>query len=74
MPRKSNVSVRAAAGRGVRLGQPASSTRHADAVRSLLDSGLNAAQISRKLGLPYSTASQLVREIRASEPNQHGEA
>ena len=61
-----NAGLRAAKERGVRLGRPSKTEKHAPLVASLLAEGLSAAEIGRRLGLPYSTASELARELRAT--------
>jgi DNA invertase Pin-like site-specific DNA recombinase len=60
------AGVRAAAGRGVRLGRPPTAASNVAKVIALFDAGLNAAAISRQLTLPYSTVTQIVRETNAS--------
>ena len=60
------VGILAARQRGVKLGRPAKFENYIDAVRKLLGDRCGAADISRKLRIPYSTVTQLVREIRAS--------
>ena len=61
-----NAGVRAARERGVRLGRPSTTRAHVEQVRALVAQGLNAAAISRTLGIPYSTAGEMVREFRAA--------
>lgn len=60
-----NAGIAAAKARGVRMGRPSKNHRHAGAVAGLLAEGLTAAEIGRRLGLPYSTAAEMVRELRA---------
>jgi DNA invertase Pin-like site-specific DNA recombinase len=60
------AGVRAAAGRGVRLGRPPTAASKMAKVMELFDAGLNAATISRLLSLPYSTVTQIIRETKAS--------
>ena len=62
-----NAGLRAARERGVRLGRPPKAHKHAAAVSALVAEGLSAAAISRKLGLPYSTATELIRELKATK-------
>jgi DNA invertase Pin-like site-specific DNA recombinase len=56
--------IAAAKLRGVKLGRPATSESRIAQVRVLVAEGLNAKQISGRLGMPYSTATELVRELR----------
>lgn len=57
--------IKAARQRGVRLGRPPKAQTRVPLVAALLAEGLSAAEISRKLAIPYSTASELVRELRS---------
>jgi len=59
-----NAGIAAARQRGVRLGRPSKAHRHASRVAAMTAEGMTAAQISRELGLPPSTARELVQEIR----------
>lgn len=61
-----NAGLRAAKERGVRLGRPPKVQKHAPLVAAMLAEGLSAAEIGRRTGLPYSTASELVREVKAT--------
>lgn len=61
-----NAGLAAAKHRGVALGRPSKMHRHAEAVRSMLAERLSAAEIARRLGLPYSTTTELVREVNAT--------
>lgn len=61
-----NAGIAAAKARGVRMGRPPKNQRHAGAVAGLAAEGLSAAEIGRRLGLPYSTAAEMVRELRAT--------
>ena len=61
-----NAGIAAARQRGVKLGRPSKSHRHADAIAGLLVEGLNAAAISRRLQIPYSSAAETIREMRAA--------
>ena len=61
-----NAGIAAAKQRGVKLGRPEKTSRYAEQVRELVQQGLNAAEISRRLEIPYSSASELVREIKAT--------
>lgn len=60
-----NAGIAAAKQRGVRMGRPPKSQRHAGAVAGLLAEGCSAAEIARRLSLPYSTTSEMVKELRA---------
>ncbi len=59
-----NAGIVAARQRGVKLGRPATSQADLKRIGALLVQGYTAAKISRELKIPYSTASQTVREIR----------
>lgn len=61
-----NAGIAAAKARGIRLGRPPKAQKHAPLVAALLGEGLSAAEIGRRLGLPYSTTTELVRDIRAA--------
>ncbi len=61
-----NAGIRAAKERGVRLGRPSTNHRYVPLVAALTAEGLSAAEIGRRLALPYSTASELVRELKAA--------
>lgn len=63
-----NAGIAAAKARGVKLGRPARASRHTAAVTAMMAEGITAAEMSRRLGLPYSTVSEMVREIRSSSP------
>jgi DNA invertase Pin-like site-specific DNA recombinase len=69
-----NAGIAAARQRGVRLGRPSRVSHHAPAVAAMLAEGFTASEIARKLGVPYSTTSEMVRELRgpllASSPSQ----
>jgi DNA invertase Pin-like site-specific DNA recombinase len=58
------VGIAAAKQRGVKLGRPAKMQRHYNEVSDLIKKGHTAAQISRLLTIPYSTAAEIVREIK----------
>ena len=60
-----NAGIAAAKQRGVRLGRPSRSRKHTAQVRELLDAGLGASAISKRLAIPYSSVSEMVREIRS---------
>ena len=66
------AGVKAAQQRGVKMGRPSKNQRHVEQVKTLVQKGASAAEISRFLGIPYSTAGEMVREIfgnrRASPP------
>ena len=59
------AGVKAAQQRGVRMGRPATNQRHVPQVKALIKEGLKAAEIGKRLGIPYSSAAELVREIKA---------
>lgn len=60
--------IAAAKARGVRLGRPATPDRRRRQVHELAADGLSAKDISARLKIPYSTVTELIREIRrASE-------
>jgi len=59
-----NAGLSAARKRGVRLGRPPKSHEAVDRVREALDGGRTVADISRDLGIPYSTVGEIAREIR----------
>ncbi len=61
-----NAGIAAAKQRGVRLGRPTTTHGHTGAVCAMMNEGLSAAEISRRLGIPYSTAAEMVRELRAA--------
>jgi len=60
------AGVNAAKQRGVKLGRPEKRPKRIDQVQALVAQGIKAAEISRRLGIPYSTAGELVREVKAS--------
>jgi DNA invertase Pin-like site-specific DNA recombinase len=64
-----NAGLKAARQRGVKLGRPAKRQRHAEQVKALLEQGLKTAEISRRLGIPYSSTGDMVREIRTAASN-----
>ena len=61
-----NAGVRAARERGVAFGRPSTTRAHVEQVKAMVAEGFNAAAISRRLGIPYSTAGEMVREVRAA--------
>lgn len=61
------AGVKAAKDKGVRLGRPAKNARHLPKVRDFVKQGMTAAAISRELGIPYSSAGELVRAVKAEE-------
>jgi putative DNA-invertase from lambdoid prophage Rac len=61
-----NAGLRAAKERGVRLGRPSKTQKHTPLIAALLAEGLSSAEISRRLGLPYSTTTEIVRELRSA--------
>lgn len=60
-----NAGLKAARSRGVRLGRPPKSQKHAAKVACLLAEGQSAADISRLIGVPYSTVTEIVRGLRS---------
>lgn len=58
-----NAGIAAAKQRGVKLGRPAKAARYAEQVRELVEQGVKTAEISRRLGIPYSTVGEMVREM-----------
>jgi putative DNA-invertase from lambdoid prophage Rac len=58
--------ITAAKARGVRLGRPATPNRRKQQVQELVTEGLSAKDISARLRIPYSTVTELIREIRAN--------
>ena len=59
-----NAGIAAARLRGVRLGRPSTLGRHEKAVAGLMGEGLGVCAISRKLGLPLSSAHKLVTRLQ----------
>ena len=53
--------------RGIRLGRPRKNDRHFDHVRELIADGRNAAEIGRSLKIPYSSATEIVRKVKATQ-------
>jgi DNA invertase Pin-like site-specific DNA recombinase len=62
-----NAGIAAARARGVTLGRPATPDRRKRQVGELVMEGLSAKDISALLKIPYSTVTELMREIRAGE-------
>jgi len=60
-----NAGINAAKQRGVRLGRPSKADQYLDKVIALVAQGHNAAEISRTLKIPYSSAAEAVRDVRA---------
>jgi hypothetical protein len=50
----------------VRFGRPTKNARYSDEVRALIAEGRNAAEISRSLKIPYSSAAEMVRSAKAT--------
>lgn len=63
-----NAGIAAARQRGVALGRPNMKQKYIPQVKALMDEGLGAAAISRRLQLPYSSVTEMVREIRKTAP------
>lgn len=59
--------VKAAQARGVKLGRPATSSRRREEIKALLNDGLDLKSISARLQIPYSSVSEIAREIRQSK-------
>ncbi len=57
-----NAGISAAKQRGAKLGRPRTTTSYRAKVSELAGRGMTAAAISRQLGVPYSTTSELLRE------------
>jgi DNA invertase Pin-like site-specific DNA recombinase len=62
-----NAGLAAAKQRGVKLGRPARKPADREKVRDLLQGGATAAQISRQIQIPYSTASEMAREMACQD-------
>jgi len=58
------AGVTAAKNRGVKLGRPSLKEKRINAIRQLSAEGMGAADISRRLNLPYSSTTELLRTIR----------
>jgi DNA invertase Pin-like site-specific DNA recombinase len=58
--------ISAAKARGVTLGRPATPDRRKRQVAELVEQGLSARDISDRLKIPYSTVTELIREIRSA--------
>jgi DNA invertase Pin-like site-specific DNA recombinase len=65
-----NAGLAAAKQRGVKLGRPRRAVTDRDKIGELLRSGATAAQISRQLKMPYSTATEIVRELAQNKIEQ----
>lgn len=61
-----NAGIKAARQRGEKLGRPSKKHLYLDRVRALLAEGCNAAEICRRLRLPYSSVGDLVRELKSA--------
>jgi len=59
------AGVNAAKERGVKLGRPEKHSGRIVQVRDMVAQGVSAAEIGRTLGIPYSTAGELVREVKS---------
>src|ERR1017187_6137859 len=62
-----NAGLSAAKQRGVRFGRPTKNARYLGEVRALIVKGRNAAEISRELKIPYSSAAELVRSFKTTQ-------
>jgi DNA invertase Pin-like site-specific DNA recombinase len=63
------VGIAAARQRGVRLGRPGKQRKQIDHIKSLFFGGQNATTISRNLKIPYSTVTEVIREIKQTGCN-----
>jgi len=61
------AGISAAKQRGVKLGRPRKKEGCSDDVAKLLAAGATAGEISKQLRIPYSTTTELVREIKAGK-------
>ncbi|MDB6154763.1 MAG: Resolvase domain protein [Chthoniobacteraceae bacterium] len=61
-----NAGIAAAKQRGVRMGRPPKMHKYAAEVSAMMAEGVSAAEIGRRLGIPGSTASEMVREKKAA--------
>jgi len=58
------AGIRAAKVRGVKLGRPKTSAKYLELVGELVDNGHSASAIAKELRLPYSTVTQIIRELK----------
>ena len=58
------VGLAAAKQRGVKLGRPRSREMRIDKIAALLDTGCSSAHISRQLKIPYSSVTEIARELK----------
>jgi putative DNA-invertase from lambdoid prophage Rac len=58
------VGIAAARQRGVKLGRPRKKETYVNKIACLIEARCNAAQVSRQLKIPYSTVSEIVRELK----------
>lgn len=63
------AGLAAATQRGVKLGRPVRSSGREAGVRALVAEGVSAAEISRRLTIPYSSTAEMVRALRAKAPS-----
>ena len=61
-----NAGLKAARARGGRLGRPSTLKKYLPNVRTLLQSGVSISVIAREIGLPYSSAHELVSICRSA--------
>lgn len=59
-----NAGIAAARQRGVKFGRPRKKEAYVNRVASLSEAGCNAGQISRQLKIPYSTTTEIIRELK----------
>ena len=62
--------ISAAKARGVTLGRPATPDRRRRQIADLVAEGIGATEISKRLKIPYSTVTELIRDIRAGAPGR----
>lgn len=60
-----NSGIAAAKARGVVLGRPATPDKRRRQIADLVAEGIGATEISKRLKVPYSSVTEMIREIRA---------
>lgn len=61
-----NAGIAAAKARGVKFGRPQKNKGCQDRIKGLVSEGFSSAEISRRVGLPYSSVTEMVRDIKRS--------